>query len=641
MSLRNNVPFEYTNKQDFQNKLVEWVGDVLYDILPEHDYEVRDEQIFTAFQIADAICGKKAHLAEAGLGTGKTFAYLLSAVPYARMTGKPVVIACATPALQGQLAGETGDIQTLSKVLGLEIDARMAKDPHQYICDVRAHESMERFGELSSEAAEWIHTTQRGERSEIPTVSDAEWKKMKWEEAMNCDMCSSRGYCKVVKAREYYRVAKDLLIVDHETFFYDLWTRDERIARGQSPILPEYAAVIFDEGHKVLLPASMKAGKSIQEEEMESMLGDLGDLQGARDSLMTMTDMLEKANYTFFKQLRASVIQGEGEERLSIERKDNLLRTAATFRTLLDNLLLELQIEQELFTESLSPHQIQAYEAQIERAIAALAQFGREEGRHIISWMDQKDDSFWVVPRSIGALLTKHLWKKQLPTIFTSATLSNNGNFDYFMRTLSLNDPTKSTIGSPFDLENQVTVYLAESDNKVEALAQLLKDNGGRALVLTNSLGEMKRIKKALGDVAFPFEMIWEDQGERGYLVRKFRENETSVLVGANFWEGIDVPGESLTLLVVWELPLTIQDPLIEAQRKEAKAQGLDAKMTVDYPEMALKLKQGCGRLIRTEEDHGAIVVLDKVVNNPWESFVMGALPGGAKVYTNQLPKLD
>lgn len=100
MSIRNKEPFNWRNKKDFQVKLVEWIGDVLYDILPERGYEVRDEQIFTAFQIADAICDTKVHLAEAGLGTGKTFAYLLSAIPYARFTGKPVVIACATTALQ-------------------------------------------------------------------------------------------------------------------------------------------------------------------------------------------------------------------------------------------------------------------------------------------------------------------------------------------------------------------------------------------------------------------------------------------------------------------------------------------------------------------------------------------------------------
>ena len=168
MRARRKELFDYNNKQEFQTNLVEWIGDVLYDLLPEHGYDVRDEQIFTAFQIADAFLGKKVHLAEAGLGTGKTFAYLLSAIPYARFTGKPVVIACATTALQEQLAGDRGDIKALSELLQMEIDARMAKDPNQYICDVRAHENTEDLGAESSQIHDWLKTTKLGERSEIP-----------------------------------------------------------------------------------------------------------------------------------------------------------------------------------------------------------------------------------------------------------------------------------------------------------------------------------------------------------------------------------------------------------------------------------------------------------------------------------------
>jgi len=636
MSTRKKEPFNWRNKQEFKVKLVEWIGDVLYDILPERGYEVRDEQIFTAFQIADAVCDKKVHLAEAGLGTGKTFAYLLSAIPYARFTGKPVVIACATTALQEQLAGSGGDIKTLSRLLELEIDARMAKDPHQYICDVRVNENMEEFGVMSNEIKEWLNKTKLGERSEIPTISDIEWKRMKWEESMACDICSSRGFCKLVKAREQYRLTKDLLIVDHQTFFHDLWTREERLANGQLPILPDYSAVVFDEGHKVLLPASMQAGQQINREEIDTMISVLEELQGARDSLISTVTILENASNSFFMQLQYSVIAGESTERLSIRMNEALLKTSNTFRKTLDNLLLEMQIEQELYTESLSPNQIQAYEGQIERAIWALDQFCRNQGSNI-----EKDGSFWVVPRGIGDMLNKHLFQKEISVVFTSATLSNEGDFDYFIRTLGLKKPSSSTIGSPFDLENQVVVYLPETKNKIEHLVSLLNENGGRALVLANSLHEVKKIRKGLQGYQLTFEMIWEDKGERGYLVRKFREEETSVLIGTTFWEGIDVPGEALTLLIIWELSLKVQDPLIEVQRKEAREQGLDPITTVDYPEMALRLKQGCGRLIRTKDDNGAIIILDPVIGTPWESYVMRALPPGARVYPKKYPQLN
>lgn len=638
MCARKRVPFEYQNGQDFHDKLSEWIGDVLYDELPRLGYEERDEQIFTAFQIADAFSEKKVHLAEAGLGTGKTFAYLLSAIPYARYTKKPVVIACATSALQEQLASETGDIKTLSKLLGLEVDARMAKDARQYLCDVRVSENMDGFGEQTEEINQWILTTKRGERSEMPNISDVHWNKINWNEFVACDTCPSRGFCKLVEARKYYRGAEDLIIVDHETFFQDLWTREERIASGKLPILPSYSAVIFDEGHKVLLPAAMAAGHKVSQLEIREMIETLEEIQDARPSLVKATLILKKTFYNFYKVLKECLTFSESSDRLSINVKDTLLKGADYLKKALDGLLMEMQIEQELYIDSLTPTQMQAFEGQIERASIALGRFLRNNEKEVIYWVDRKDGSFWVVPRDIGGMMDKELYQKNLPVIFTSATLSNKGNFDYFARTVGLITPSKSTIGSTFDLEKQEVVYLAETPEensfvyKAKRLVALLKKNEGRALVLTNSLKEVKRIRKALAQVEFPFEMLWEDKADRGYVVQKFREDETSVLVGNDFWEGIDVPGEALTMVVIWQLPFPEMDPLIEATRKEAKEDGLDPVTSVDYPEMGLKLKQGCGRLIRTRADHGSVVVLDRVIGTPWEGFVRDALPDGVPV---------
>jgi ATP-dependent DNA helicase DinG len=642
MCARLNEPFDYNSKEEFQVKLGDWIGDVFYDILPEHGYEVREEQIYTAFQLADAICNNKVHLAEAGLGTGKTLAYLLPAIAYARFCGKPVVIACATTALQEQLAGHEGDITKLSRLLGLEIDARMAKDPRQYICDVRVNENNEDFNTMSNEINQWITKTNRGERSEIPTIPDRVWKLIGWNESMACDICLNRGYCKLVKAREHYRPTRDLIIVDHEIFFHDLWTREDRIAEGKLPILPSYSAVIFDEGHKVLLPAAMQAGHHINKEEIDNMILSLEEIQGARASLSRATIAMVQASGDFFAYLESSVIADERSKRLSVRNNDTLLNAANSFRKALDHLLVEMQIEQELYFESLSTSQIQAYEGQIERAIRALDKFCKNRSTDTITWVDQRDDSFWVVPRNLNEMLKKNLFLKGLPVVFTSATLSNEGDFSYFIRTLGLKAPSKSTVGSPFDIEKQVIVYLTKSSNRVEdrftkgieKLVALLNQNGGRALVLTNSLEEVRKIRRKLKGYQLLFEVLCEDEGDRGYLIRKFREVETSVLIGANFWEGIDVPGEALTLLVVWNLPFPSLDPFIEVQRKEASDQGLDPVTAVDYPEMGLKLKQGCGRLIRTQDDNGAIVILDSVIGTSWEKVVMGALPSGASIRT-------
>lgn len=640
MSTRTKEPFNYNTREEFSSKLLDWIGDVLYDILPEHGYEVREEQIYTAFQIADAVINKKVHLAEAGLGTGKTFAYLLSAIPYARFSGKPVVIACATTALQEQLAADKGDIATLSKLLGIEVDVRMAKDPRQYVCDIKVEANIGECGEMSLEIEEWATKTKLGERAEMPTIPDREWKKIGWDTSMDCETCLNRGYCKLVKAREHYRATRDLIIVDHETFFHDLWTRDQRISSGKLPILPSYSAVIFDEGHKIQLPAAMQAGQYIAKEELERIAFSFEEIQGARDSLYTATIAMEQATNGFFNILNQSVVVREGMKRLPIRMSSTLLKTAAILRKTLDHLLLEMQIEQELYIESIPTSLIQAYEAQIERAIEALDRFCRNNGSDMISWVDRQDGSFWVVPRRLNEMLSRHLLDVGLPVVLTSATLSNKGNFDYFKRSIGLKGGATSSVGSPFDIERQVTVYLTKSMTKreekltlgIKQLVGLLKKNGGRALVLTNSLAEVGRLRKRLEGYELPFELLWEDQGDRGYLVRKFREEETSVLIGANFWEGIDVPGRALTLVVVWQLPFPTGDPLLDVQRKEAKEQGLDPRFAVDLPKMGLKLKQGCGRLIRREDDKGNIVILDPVIDAPWEETVKGAIPSGAKV---------
>lgn len=652
MCARLKSIFEYERREDFHDKLTQWIGDVFYDILPEHGYEVREEQIYTAFQMADALCNGKVHLAEAGLGTGKTFAYLLSAIPYARLNRKPIIVACATTALQEQLCGENGDIKTLSDLLGLEVDARMAKDSFQYVCDAKVEDSKAKLDNLSEdlslEITEWLGKTKRGERSEIPLVPDRVWKHIGWDEGMSCDMCLDRGFCKLIKAKEYYRGARDIIVVDHELFFKDLWTREERIADGKLPILPEYCGVIFDEGHKIILPASMQAGNRIIKDDIDQMILAIEEIHGAREELLLTVTKLEDITSRFFERLNRVAIVDEGSERFAIYGDDSLLKLAETFQKVLDKLLLELQIEQELYTESLPPNLIYAYEMLIDNSMLAVHNFCKNKGKDIISWIDPEGESFFVVPRNIDTRLNKHLYKKNIPVILTSATLSNDGDFDYLMRTLGLKNSSCSTVGNSFEMEEQVEVYLPDPLSKdkvnieftkdIEKLAYLLKLNEGRALVLTNSSKEVRRIREGIKHYQLPFEILWEDKAERGYLIREFKEDISTVLVASDFWEGIDVPGESLSMVIIWQLPFPARDPLIEVQRLEAKEEGLDEVLTIDYPAMGLKLKQGCGRLIRKEDDHGKIVIMESVYGKAYEKFVMNALPEEANIkYISEL----
>jgi len=644
--VRSKVPFEYCSKDDFPAMLAHWIGHVFYDILPGEGYEIREDQIFTAFQIANAVCKGKVHFAEAGLGTGKTFAYLLSAIPYARFSGKPVIIACASTALQEQLTGPKGDINTLARLLDLDLDVRMAKDPRQFICDLKVNRVIDPFtGESSrllGEIVHWADETDRGERSEVPHIPDRVWSQVAWDETMPCTICSSRGFCKLVRARNYYRSARDLIVCDHGLFFDDLWEREERIAEGKLTLLPDYSAVIIDEGHKILLPAAMRAGRQIAEDDLNSMISLLERLQGARTSLLAAAISLRTATSRFFKILFNSVLEDERTERLAVRVSNDLLRAADTLLRALKGLHHELQNEQELYTGSLSTTRLQSFEAKIERATAVLDRFCRDGDKDAIVWVDRKEKNFWVVPRNISGLLRKFLFIKKLPVVFSSATLSIGGDFSYFTRTLGLQKPSSSSVDSSFDFAKQVLIYLPRLfstsgrenwfDLALERLVALLRLADGRALVLANSPSDVRRIRRGLKNYRFPFEIFWEDRAERGYLVDSFREEVSSVLVGAGFREGIDVPGAALSLLVIWRLPFPAQDPLIEARRREAKEQGLNPLTEVDYPEMGLRLKQGCGRLIRKQDDRGVIAILEPVMGTPWEHIVMDAIPAGAQV---------
>lgn len=641
MCARLKSIFKYERREDFHDKLVEWIGDVFYDILPEHGYEIRDEQIYTAFQLADALCNKKTHLAEAGLGTGKTFAYLLSAIAYARLQGKPIIIACASTALQEQLCGKDGDIKVLSDLLGLEVDARMAKDSHQYVCDAKVQESQVMLDDMPKDLAVavngWLGTTKCGERSEIPLVSDRIWKYIGWDEGMSCDMCLDRGFCKLIRAREYYKAARDIIVVDHDLFFKDLWTREEQIADGKSPILPQYCGVIFDEGHKIILPAAIQVGHRIVKDDIEDMILSIEQIDGAREELLLTTAHLKDVTTILFIKLNQVAITDEQSKRLLVNGDDSLFKIAESFQKVLDQLLLELQIEQELYMESLTKSMIYAYEMVIDCSMLAAYNFHKNKGEDIVSWIDGEGDCFFVVPRNIDKRLNQQLFQKKLPVVLTSATLSNNGDFDYLIRTLGLKTLSHSTVGNSFEMDKQVEIYLSEPiskgksnvefTKKVEELVCLLKQNEGSALVLVNSLKEVRRIRKEFKNYQIPFEILWEDKAERGHLIRQFREDSSSVLIGSDFWEGIDVPGDALSMVIIWELPFPALDPLIEMQRLEAKKNGLDEVLTVDYPAMGLKLKQGCGRLIRSRNDKGKIIIMDSVYGEAYEKFVISALP--------------
>ncbi len=638
--LFSRLPFACQGPDELAENWSTWVGDVFYEILPEHGFEIRDEQIYTAFQIATAMQHSGVHLAEAGLGTGKTFAYLVNGLIQARLSGRPVIISCASAVLQEQLAGPNGDIAVLAKILGIEIDSRVAKPFDQYVCDTKI-EGLDLFapkpGSKLAQALRWATKTQNGDRSEIPELPDLIWSKIAWDESLDCPNCPSRGYCRKTKAHNRHHQARDFIICDHEFFFADLWSRWEREAEGQRPFLPEYAGVIFDEGHKIFLPASRAAAKKLVRAELENMLLRLEKIPDARDSLLASVVAVEDAVEAFYQTL-AGCLTGEGQaERLPVQISPKLKKEALALLKELRGLEFELETERSLFNEDLTPALLNLYDQRIAIFSQGARLLANDTGE-TIAWIEREDDSLRVMPRGLQEFLAEHLFKRRIPVILSSATLSTGGDFRYIASKLGLSGKgtaklTTSSIGSPFDPEEQVLVYVPEEASSAhDKLVELLTLSRGRALVLTANLQEVKQIRTALKDEleSLEFNVLWEDLADRGYLLQTFKHDIPSVLVGSSFWEGIDVPGEALSQVIIWSLPFPPTDPVLDSLRRTAAAQGQDPAEAVDYPEMALRLKQGCGRLIRSSTDRGVIAVLAPFYGTAWERRVLSVLPEGA-----------
>ncbi len=637
------LPFQFTTAADYESKLSAYISTVFYDLLPAAGFEVREEQIFTAFRIARSLAKGQKLLAEAGLGTGKTFAYLIPAVCHARLKGAPVVVSSASPVLQEQLASPKGDIATLSRLLDLKVDARLAKDPTQHLCEIKvdARGFHGRKVKGLTQLMKWAQASERGERSEVPDIPDETWELVAWDPSMNCDTCKRRGFCRLTRSREHYRKAADLVVTDHAMFFADLWTRRERQEAGLQTLLPRYSAVVFDEGHEMPDAAQQTAGHRINLASMldtieqAGLAGEYSD--SLRQSLLNSLNAARRAARVFVATVADAVIPAEAE-RLHLRREDNRLsEVAAELSSAVEGLQDELSTEEALHEETTYGMQLAAWQARLDYVSAGLRLLRRPPAETVV-WFTRSDakesDVLWVVPRQVGVLLNRELYAQKLPVIWSSATMASGESFDYMNRVVGAPDAVHVQVGVPFDLGEQSLVYRAPAGaDPVEQVEKVLRATQGRAMVLVKSKEEQERLRPALEGMSLPWKLLWEGEAERGELLRRFKADISSILVGSSFWEGVDVPGEALSCVVVPRLPFPPHDPVITARREDAQADGLDPFSAVDVPAMAMKLKQGRGRLIRTRTDRGVFALLDlSYVGTDYADAVEGTFPEGAEV---------
>lgn len=653
-----DMPFKYSTSEDFERKLTAWLSDVFYDRLPEQGFELRDEQIYTAFRIAKAFCHRQPLFAEAGSGTGKTFAYLLSALCYARMQGKPVILSSASTALQQQLTAPDGDIATLSRLLGLNIDARLAKDPRNHLCPIRV-ESLRYARPRKKGKAQllrWAEQSKLGDRAEIPEVDDELWNLVAWNETLYCDRCRRRGYCQLARMRRHLWEAGDFVVSSHDIFFQDLWSREERehteklqhfkAARQHEPrpYLPEYSAVVFDEGHLIEQPAISRLGRTLREQTVKDIIrGILAYSKMCRIELLISVELVEAQARHFFSRLRSCVVPHPEADRWHVNWQDGAERAAAELCRSIEQMQDHIAIETQLHMGTSLAEDLNAYIERFDHVASGLRMLC-QTGHEIVTWWDNATDTLWILPDRFADMLRDRLLARRVSVVFTSATLSAQGSFAAMEQITGLADAAHSHVGTSFNLVKQVKAYLpadlpgSDRDEWFEASAlrcmELIAANQGKALVLLNSQRELGRLKAFIEERGLPYHMLWEGSADRGHLVERFRKDISSVLFGTSFWEGMDVPGEALTLVIIFRLPYPWDDPVMAAKRRKAERDGLDPLQTVDRPAMLIKLRQGFGRLIRRKTDRGVLAVLDLGANGADAEAVREALPEGVRVYS-------
>jgi ATP-dependent DNA helicase DinG len=622
----NQYPFEYDHSRPFLGQVGEWIADVFYDILPEAGFEVRDEQIYMAYQLERAFADKQTIFAEAGVGTGKTLVYLLYAICYARYTRKPAVIACADESLIEQLAKPEGDLAKLARHLSLAIDARLAKSADRYLCLVKldkaqtGDEDLDLYKSVHDELPGFVHEYEAlqtfhayGDRKEYPHLNDHQWDRISWDSFMDCFSCDLRHRCGQTLSREHYRKSGDLIICSHDFYMEHVWTYEGRKREGQLPLLPDHCAVVFDEGHLLESAAQKALTYRLKHSVFEELVSRL--LKGEiRESLAVLIDEAIDRSESLFATLSRQSQAITGSDRRRIILNETLREEVRLFRLVLDAIEEELVFESELYT--LDDYQLRIVEEHLETIQKALSLFQHSDS--LITWATESEDGLTLVimPRAVKEVLRERVFDLKMPVVFSSATLSVKGSFAYIAESLGVDRYLSFSVKSPYEYENQMEVMAPQWPNgatfaeKMKAAVRQLKRTDGRALILFNGQEDLRQFKSEIS--SFPecadIRFLFEGDAEISHLISTFQQEETSVLCAASLWEGLDIPGPSLSNVIVWSLPFPPQDPVYTAKREAAAAPYEE----VDLPYMLLRLQQGMGRLIRSREDRGMVAILSE-----------------------------
>lgn len=623
-------------------------GGALQSVLP--GYEHRPQQLQLAHAVERALAERAYLLAEAGTGTGKTLAYLVPAV----LSGRRVVVSTATKTLQDQIFLK--DLPLLRERVGLRFEAAYLKGRSNYLCLYRyaAFAREPRF-ESREEARGWARVqgwaerTQSGERSELELPeSYGVWSRLT-ATAETClgSRCPLYESCFVTKARRWAEEA-DIVVVNHHLFFADLALKGE--GRGEG-VLPPYEAVVFDEAHALEDAAGGHFGCSVSSLRVEELVRDAQEALPAEDKrrelLVALAGRLKGQAERLL--LRAPGLLGlseaEGAVGLEPERLGRLGEELAEVREALAALAA--------FAAEGPEPELAALGRRGAELAEDMAFLERAESREHVYWAEQRGRGLFLraSPIEPGRELRERLYGAVDTVVFTSATLAAQGRFEYFAQRMGLYDehgvPVTEvralSVPSPFDYGQQAALYLPthlpepSAPGFVEAAAEevirLCEVTGGRAFVLFTSLRNMAQVHERV-KWRLPCQVLVQGELPKAQLLEAFQSEPSVLLASQSFWEGVDVPGEALSLVIIDRLPFASPgDPVVAARMRQIEERGESPFDSYQLPQAALALRQGFGRLIRTQADRGVVALLDKrITTKRYGRFFLASLPPARRV---------
>ncbi len=594
-------------------------------------FEFRKGQMDMAVEVLSALLEGRRLIVEAGTGTGKTLAYLIPIL----VSGKRAIVSTATKNLQEQIFDN--DIPIIERAYRRPVGAVYLKGRRNYLC-LRRFFNFQRQGTFKFKEEgllfriieTWVKKTGTGDRSEIAELPDdyAPWGEISSvPDSCLGAKCPHFDECFITRLRRNAQNS-DLIVVNHHLFFSDLTVKE----RGGVGVIPRYEAAVLDEAHNLEDVATSYFGVTVSPFRVDEVIRDLFREAGyekiEHKRLFDAARKLGEVSDNFFGRILEKV-SGRGDTRTRIREgfftSDDKKRAAA----LKDRLLILRDRVKDLDTDIESILSVARRCDEIRDDIDFIVNTSDRSSGDYVFWCEAKGRGVFLSATTIDVAgeLERSLYKKVYTLIFTSATITVSGGFDFFQSNLGLDrDFSRDTkclaIDGGFDMANQVLLYVPKhlpepkSPGFVSAVSSVIEDavriSRGRALILFTSIKNMTEVYQVLNG-KLPMKVMIQGEAPRNVLLKRFREDIGSILLAtSSFWEGVDVPGEALSLVIIDKLPFdSPQDPIIEAKMEYLRDRGQVPFLDYQLPRAVISLRQGLGRLIRSKRDRGVLGVLD------------------------------